>query len=84
MSIPVLWYGSCASGRLPPSRPPPAHEGNPRRAASTDEIQRARGDRWTARQNSRCTFFLSFPSQASQFIRFRLILHGPMGGQVFA
>lgn len=32
--LPVLWYGSCASGRLPPSHPPPAHEGNPRPAAS--------------------------------------------------
>lgn len=34
---PVLWYGSCASGRPPPSRPFPAHEGNPRPAASVDE-----------------------------------------------
>lgn len=36
--LPVLWYGSCALGRLPPSHPPPAHEGNPRPAASMDEM----------------------------------------------
>lgn len=37
--LPVLWYGSCASGRPPPSHPPPAHEGNPRPAASVVGIQ---------------------------------------------
>ena len=35
---PVLWFGSCAwmEERLPPSPPPPAHEGNHQPATSTE------------------------------------------------
>lgn len=35
--LPVLWYGSCALGRLPPSRLPQVHGENHRPAASVDE-----------------------------------------------
>lgn len=81
--LPVLWYGSCASGRPPPSRPLPAHEGNPRPAASTDETQRARDICAVCLLLYFSSLFFLLPSTISVSPCFRLVLHRSTGGQVF-